>query len=169
MDTKGAESERFLYLPSFFICILITIIIFQLPPVSSVAVIIVICGVNILVLAHRAKQYRFAGTVVKGTINAVNNLNDKNRLFAEGVPQENFGALIFRSGFDEGIQWLKNKGTVDSIIVLSQSHIDLPLQKNYTIKNSHDISLISDSVIRNQFTKNDVFFLFSDSSLNVIQ
>jgi hypothetical protein len=89
-------------------------------------------------------------------------------LIAEGVPQENFGALIFRTGFREGIDWLRNSSTADSVIVLSQSHGDLPLQKNYPLVYSHDLMLISDTTIRNHFPIGDAYFLYTDSSLKII-
>jgi hypothetical protein len=169
VDTKGLESERFIYMPSFFVCLIIVTIIFQFNLFWRTGLITIFCCINILVLVAHANQYQFAGTVVKTTINAVNALYNKQKLFAENIPQENFGALIFRSGFNEGIDWLKNKGTVDSVVQVSQSNKDLILQKKYSVKHSSDISLIKDSTVRNQFLSNDVFFLYTDSLLYVIQ
>ena len=168
IDTKGVESERFLYMPSLFVCVLIIIIIFQLPGFVRAITIMLICTVNVLSLAHHAKQYRFAGAVVESTISGVNRLQNKTHLIAEGVPQENFGALIFRSGFPEGIDWLKNNSTVDSIVLLSQSHTDLPLQKNYPFEHSHDLLLIPDTSLRNHFSTNDAYLLYTDSTLKII-
>ena len=169
IDTKGLESERFIYMPSFFVCIIFTIIIFQFNWLWRVLLVMLICCVNIFILAGHAKQYRFAGIVVKSTISAVNSLRSRQKLFGENIPQEYFGALIIRSGFNEGISWLKNQRAVDSIIQISQSHNDLPLQKNYPVKYSGDISLIKDSSARQQFSANDVFFFYTDSLLYVIQ
>lgn len=168
IDTKGVESERFLYLPSFFICIILSVCLVQFTSGWRILLIILISFLNIIVLAHHAKQYSFAGSVVAATIKAVNNLKNKKILYAYNVPQENFGALIFRSGFTEGINWLKNKNTIDSVIVLSQADHDLPLQKNYPVKYSNDISLVKKSTIRKHFTANDVYFLYTDSCLYTI-
>jgi len=155
-------------MPSFFVCILIGVLIFQWHGPLRPLIILIIWSANILVLAHHAQQYRFAGNVVKNTILGVNSLRNKTHLVAEAVPQENFGALIFRSGFEEGIGWLKNVSTVDSVILLSQSHNDLPLQKNYPVVYSHDLQLISDTAIRNGLSVNDAYFLYTDSSLKII-
>ncbi|HEY2725858.1 MAG TPA: hypothetical protein VGI61_01690, partial [Parafilimonas sp.] len=81
--------------------------------------------------------------------------------------EENFGALIFRSGFSEGINWLKNMGTVDSTAIISQSKHDLPFQKNYRTIFSNNLSLMKES-LKNSFTLNDVYFLYTDSALYVI-
>ena len=168
VDTKGVESERFLYMPSFFICIVLALIIFQWPHIVSTAAISVICAVSLFVLSYHAKQYRFAGNVVKNTIHVIDSLHNKTRLIADRVPQENFGALIFRAGFPEGVNWLKNPSTFDTVIVLSQSHVDLPLRKNYPGVYSHNVLLIPDTTIRNRFSVNDVYFLYTDSALNII-
>jgi len=168
VDTKGVESERFLYMPSFFICIVLAIIIFQWRRLVRTAAITAICTISLLVLSYHAKQYRFAGSVVKNTINVIDSLHDKTRLIADRVPQENFGALIFRAGFPEGVNWLKNPSTFDTVIVLSQSHVDLPLRKNYPGVYSHDISLIPDTTIRRHFSANAAYLLYTDSSITII-
>ncbi|HYK45424.1 MAG TPA: hypothetical protein VEV83_09660, partial [Parafilimonas sp.] len=143
-------------------------IIFQWPHIVSTAAISVICAVSLFVLSYHAKQYRFAGNVVKNTIHVIDSLHNKTRLIADRVPQENFGALIFRAGFPEGVNWLKNPSTFDTVIVLSQSHVDLPLRKNYPGVYSHNVLLIPDTTIRNRFSVNDVYFLYTDSALNII-
>ncbi len=167
VDTKGVESERFLYLPSLFICMIITAFLIQFKPVLQISLTIIICLINIIILFQHAAQYRFCGQVVKNTISAVNSFKNKKNLYAANVPEENFGALIFRSGFAEGINWLKKNGTVDSTIMLSQSQHDLPLQKNYKTIFSNNLTLINDS-LKNNFTNKDVYFLYADSALTVI-
>lgn len=167
IDTKGVESERFLYLPSLFVCLIISVFFVQFAFAIRISFVFIICLINLVVLAHHAVQYRFAGSIVSSTVNAVNNLKDKKILYADNVPEENFGALILRNGFDEGISWLKNNGTVDTTVVLSQMQHDLPLQKNYRVTFSNNLALINDS-IKKSFTDDDVYFLYTDSLLYVI-
>lgn len=168
MDTKGVESERFLYLPSLFICMIISIFFIQMKSWMQISFAVIICLINLVVLSYHAAQYRFAGRVVATTINAINSLKAKKILYADNIPQENFGALIFRSGFIEGINWLKNNGTIDSVVVLSQSHNDLHLQKKYKVLFSTNTLLINDS-IKARFTSNDLYFLYTDSALTIIR
>ena len=167
IDSKGVESERFLYLPSLFICIIISVFLIEFKPALKISLIIIICSINTILLYQHAMQYRFCGRVVANTINAVNRLKNKKILYADNIPEENFGALIFRSGFSEGINWLKNKGTVDSIAIISQSKHNLPFQKNYRTIFSNNLSLMKES-LKNSFTLNDVYFLYTDSALYVI-
>ncbi len=168
IDTKGVEGGRFLYLPSFFICMIISVLVLQLTSLSKTVMLLFICVTNIWILFLHSKQYSFAGSVVKTTIKAVNSLKNKNTIYALNVPQENFGALIFRSGFTEGINWLKNKRTADTVVQLSTSDKDLPLHKNYPVKYSNDLSLVNNINYKTYFTGSDVYFLYTDSCLIVI-
>lgn len=168
IDTKGVESERFIYLPSLFNCLMIGIIISQFKMIEQAICTFIVCIANIIILNMHAIQYRFAGNVVRTTINAVNSLNGKQKLTGINIPQENAGALIFRSGFTDGINWLKNTGTVDSIFEYSQSKKDLPLQKNYKVVYTNDLNPIKDAVDTNTATNGEAFLFFSDTALYVI-
>ena len=168
VDTKGVESERFLYLPSLFICLTISIFIFYLNTKWRLFYLSIITVLNVFILSKHAVQYRFAGLVVSKTIEVINTVKNVHHLFAVNVPQENHGALIFRSGFKEGINWLKHGEAIDSISILSQSNTDLPLQKNYPAVLSNEISLTNDS-IANRLTDGDVYCMFTDSALIVIR
>ena len=140
----------------------------QFKLIGKFAFTIIVCATNIFILHLHALHYRFAGNVVHTTINAVNNLVEKEKLTGINIPQENAGALIFRSGFTDGINWLKNPGTVDSIVGQSLSQKDLPLQKNYRTIFTNDFGLIKDSVDTNKTTNEDVYFFYSDTALFVI-
>jgi hypothetical protein len=60
----------------------------------------------------------------KDKIAQVNLLKDKKRLFVDSLPKTIKGALIFRLGFEEGIEWLKAPGSVESVIILSLKQVN---------------------------------------------
>ncbi len=169
IDTKGTESERFLYLPSFFICFIIVLLISNTSNrlLKSIAF-FVLFGIELFILFENSKRYHYAGNVVKTTISEINKLKNKNNLLIESLPEEDGGALIFRTGFPEGVNWLKNKNTVDSLMVVSRHHTDYPVSKSFIVQRSNDVSLITNLFLKNNVSANDVVFRYTDSSLQVI-
>jgi hypothetical protein len=69
------------------------------------------------------------------TFQQINTLKGKQRLFIDSLPQTVNGALVFRLGFDEGVNWLKEAGSVDSIIVLSTKSDNTDWATNYEVRN----------------------------------
>ncbi len=161
-DTKGTEGERFLYLPSVFVCMAVVVLIGNIhsPLINNIFITVLLLG-QIIFLYNNAKNYRFAGNVVHATIEQINLLNDRQRLLVDSLPQRCHGALIFRSGFEDAVQWMKNSGTVDTVIILSRRKSDLPLRNEYRITSAQ---------LKPDFNfneKTDAYFLFSENALLV--
>jgi hypothetical protein len=185
MDTKGTEAERFLYLPSIFICILIVFLLNKI--VNEKARQLMVSAIfitSIFFLYCNALSYRFAGNITKTTINEINKLSGKKNLYIHCLPKQNHGALIFRAGFFEAIKWMKNAGTVDSVFIVSQQINEQPFCNDYKIQvidslpemnftvlmiqnidNSNDYKMINVAVKR--LDKNDAYFDFTAASLNI--
>ncbi len=167
IDTKGTESERFIYLPSFFVCLLIAFMVMQtnshflrIPAYSGLLII------HFIILYSNMLHFEFAGKIVKNTFETINQLKNKKTLFIDSLPQKDKGALIFRSSFQEGVSWLKNQGTVDSIIVLSKKKNDLLYNKNFKIRFMNR-NRGNDREFLQSLSKEDVYFKYSDSALLV--
>ncbi len=134
IDTRGSESERFIYLPSFFICLLISILLMKIKSFSiRLIVFSVIIASQLVFLFTSMQHYRFAGDVVKKTFSEINSYSNKKLLQVNHVPEESRGALILRRGLEEGFYWLKNDNTIDSIQIKSNMLKEMPMQPNYKV------------------------------------
>ena len=126
IDTHSVEGERYLYLPSIFASIALVTLIHLL--VSSaqfqMALFAIVVLYNLYFLKQSAVAYKTASAITKTAITQVNLLEGKKRVFVDSLPQTIKGALIFRLGFEEGIEWLKTPGSVDSVIILSLKKIN---------------------------------------------
>ena len=166
VDTKGVESERYLYLPSLFICIFIVLAIARFSSRLAIPLLIIICSVNIVFLAGHTREYRFAGKVNKMTITELQKMENKKTIFAIDVPQSQYGALLFRRGLPEAVNWLVDKKSVDTLIVVSKLSPDV-LKDNYHVSYSNDPSFYSKDISL-KVTGGDIGFLkFTDSVLYI--
>lgn len=151
IDTKGTESERFLYLPSLFICLMVALILSRVKKFAlqqSLFLVLVLSQIGFLF--HNKKSYKFAGEVTQTTFRAINNLQNKRYLFIDSLPQEYKGALIFRTGFFDGLKWMKNNNTVDSVFVVSQQQNDQQFNGNYRIQQIDGPFITTDSIFVNK-------------------
>ncbi len=166
VDTKGTEGERFLYLPSIFVCMIISFFIhhaFTKKGLQKIILALLIIFYS-SILYINAGNYRLAGNIAKTTIDEINKLKGKQTLYVQNLPQAQKGALIFRAGLPEAVKWLKNPGSIDTVVICSQMPENTSLQNPYLVKNNvapfltcKDVNLMG--------LKNDVGFIFTDSSL----
>ncbi|MCY7421905.1 MAG: hypothetical protein LH478_09210 [Chitinophagaceae bacterium] len=121
IDTHSVEGERYLYLPSIFASLAMVMIIQNVVRAKRLQLVLFSFMVlfHLYFLRQSAQSYRIASSITKTTLAQVNLLQGKKRLFVDSLPQSNNGALIFRLGFEEGINWLKEPGGIDSLFVLS--------------------------------------------------
>jgi hypothetical protein len=142
---------------------------------------------NIIFLSHSKTYYTTASKISKATFQEINSLKGKQRLFIDSLPQSVNGALIFRLGFDEGVQWLKQSGTVDSIYVLSLKEDNANWDVEYTTVNPEIYSIVSfsqvlvrDTTHQNTYVKRvtspipfnqqtDAWFIYRNNALEVIK
>lgn len=104
VSTRTAESDRFLYLPSAFLSILI---ILALSTFSSPRWRNLVLGVLILacVVGLRSGQanWKAASRAIERIIASVPQPPADGRLFVHGLPGDHQGAFIFRHGFHEAL------------------------------------------------------------------
>ena len=137
IDAHGYESERYLYFPTFFLCLLIVLIIIKnvQKPLLSHALFLVILVIHSVSLFISSSNFILAGKVNKVIINGVNHLSGIDTLKIEQLPQAQNGALMMRLGFKEAIEWLGPKPTPE-IIILSRKSEWETMQKNIKLKNN---------------------------------
>ncbi len=183
IDTKGTESERFLYLPSVFICIAIIFLINKIRNIFfREAILIVVFTMQIFFLFVNAQSYRFAGNIVRTTIEEINKIKVKENLYVENLPEQNHGALIFRVGFFEALNWMKNGKSIDSVFIISRQETEQKFCRNYKVEH---LDSLPETAINSAFEENkknsneykhiifpskllikkNAFFRFTDSSL----
>ena len=118
IDTHGSEGERHLYLPSVFWILLVTILIYELPVRIGKYVMGLLLVIYSVLFAFSASNYRHASEVAKKLLAFVDNYSGKGKIVAYNVPSNYKGALIFRSGFKEAVQWFYPKFDVDSVFAI---------------------------------------------------
>lgn len=166
VDTKGTESERFLYMPSFFVC---CIIIFIASCISLRWLRNLFLSffflLNMFFLWNSSSDYQFASTVSKTAMEEVQTIEQHDILLIDALPQEYHGALIFRKGFTEGVKWMNNK--IDSVIILSVQQTDQRYTKNYRAENILPVVSENNKLIHTANNNNFVYLKFADSALQV--
>ena len=164
IDTRGTEAERFLYLPSVFVCMIICLLAEQVSFLKlRYGILVGILCIHLAVLMNNARNYRFTGTIVRTTIEQVKALQHTPVLYITNLPLQYRGALIFRSGFREAVAWMKNEQSIDSVSILSKQTKDQAFTPNYQVD-------IKDSTIVSKpkrLNKGDTYWRFTDSSLQV--
>jgi hypothetical protein len=102
IDTHGTEGERFLYLPSVFLCIGFSVIVcnIQLQPLRQL-IVMTMFVLYAAQLTINAGNYRFAGSVVKQTLLQLAKTPAGKTVLVEGLPKSQHGALILQSGLQD--------------------------------------------------------------------
>lgn len=161
IDTHGVEGERYLYLPSIFVCLLLAHVI-QLARSQGIQLLLCLFffGYSIYFLARARNNYLTASTISKATIQQLNKLQCPQHLQVDSLPQEVNGALIFRMGFPEAVAWM-----CDSLRAVKPEIISAKIDNT---RWSRDYKVIetpqsNDTSARPQKTH----FLFTDSALEV--
>lgn len=153
IDTHGTEGERFLYLPSVFVCLLITIVIIQVPAKRQPGFTAVFTLVYAAQLYINAVNYRFAGSVVKQTLDEIITTPPNSNITVEGLPQAQHGALILTKGLPDAIEFYHLNEKNVSLKILSQRSETLPLNNPYKTVYK---AAVKDSAIK---------YIFTDSAL----
>lgn len=123
IDTHYNEGERYLYYSSFFFCFMAAVVISHLLVKRSMAVTAtaVTLFVFLLLLNNLQKNYAYASVVTKTTMHTLANSQPSGTAYFIDVPDKCDGALIFRIGLKNGIEWTNTKGRFDSVIIVSQN------------------------------------------------
>lgn len=185
ISTHDTESERYLYLPSVFFCVIVVQLIFKLVQTEkwSIGVASGLVLIHLFFLYRSSNNYEFAGNVAKVTYAQINKLEAKQNLYIYNLPSENRGAILFRLGFEYGLDWLKKENTVfeEKIISLgelkSSGRTQYPVVQLAQMPDTARLQLFysySDDEMRYVLLKNptptfdrtkDAMFIFTDSAL----
>ncbi|MGI8951147.1 MAG: hypothetical protein ACR2FN_06140 [Chitinophagaceae bacterium] len=164
VDTKGTEGERFLYLPSIFICMIIVLLISKISNnYARNLIFLAVISFQMFFLFKNKFNNQFAGELTKAVINEVAKLHNKHIIYFKGVPQTQMGAGIFRIGLPEGTQWLIEPETQSSIVICSERSETLPLKNPYKVEFKNQE--IFDCNSRKIEDTSNVVFNFTDSAL----
>ncbi|MDB5193569.1 MAG: hypothetical protein JWQ96_3132 [Segetibacter sp.] len=131
IDTHGVEAERYLYLPSVFVCILLVALLasfknFKLALVAFGCYFIY----NQYYLLKESNAFKTASFISKTTIEQMIKYKESENFYIQNLPREHYGVPIFRLGLEEGINWLSHdSNTAKKIRVLSFNE-----DKNYRFK-----------------------------------
>lgn len=165
IDTKGTESERYLYLPSLFICMMIVLLAEKLFVKYWISCILLITLLHTIVLSKNSRNYRFAGKVTRTTIEQIQSINKENLLVYD-LPEEYHGALIFRVGFPEAVEWMQQRKRPVNVFIISTQKTDQQFTTSY---HAEDLQIcnVPDSLLSKVDKNNYACFVFTDSSLQV--
>lgn len=191
IDTHGVEGERYLYMPSVFFCIWIIYVLLQLYSLKTVMIIFTLMvSANIFYLNQSRNYYQKAGLIVKTTLHELDKLENRKRIFFVGLPQYNKGAVVWRTGLTDAVNWLAKNKQQEIIVVSKDNSDELPKQNHYTNfkvlysyqqeQQSFNSVLIPDKTFKTNYIQKDTFglvfnsttdavFSYTDTSLTVIR
>ena len=106
VSTRTSESDRLLYLPSFFFCTLLTFMIMQLFRKEKWRIIVMalLLVVQVALVQENNANWKRASESVKRLMQEVKQFAGAGRLYIINLPSESDGAYIFRVGFEEAFR-----------------------------------------------------------------
>ena len=112
ISTHSRESERFLYLPSVFLCLLIILVLTRILSYSKM----LLCfGGLVLYNTYftyiNARDYGVASSISKAFYNHFERDQGNDTIILKGFPRQFNGLPLFRSGFKEGLSSFYNIDT----------------------------------------------------------
>lgn len=134
IDTHDSESERYIYLATFFA---VLFLVDFLAIFFSRGFYLLFTGLmvfHVLFLWNEAKAYQFSSMITRRTLYCFQQIQT-DTLVVEQLPTQFKGALIFRIGFPEAMQWFKTQ-QVKNIIVKSRKEYHSSFEKlscNYDV------------------------------------
>jgi hypothetical protein len=106
VSTRTSESDRLLYFPSIFLCILVSYLLLELVSRKwlRLAAVLLLAGYNIYFLHLNNKNWLRASEITNSIIENARVLSkaDKQTLLVN-IPEDINGAFIFRNGFNDAL------------------------------------------------------------------
>jgi hypothetical protein len=121
IDTHGVEGERYLYLPSMLFCLWLLYVLYKIVNKHwQLGFVMAIIAISVYYLQQSRTYYEKAGAITQNTLNEIGKLpSTKDTIFFQQLPQYHHGAVVFRLGLEDAVQWLHptfaNKCVVVSI------------------------------------------------------
>lgn len=104
VSTRTSESDRFLYLPSAFLCMLVALSVTMLTRGKvRIGVVIVLLVASIFAMNQNHANWVVASRTIERIVHETPAPPAEGRLFVSGLPGDHNGAFIFRHGFREAL------------------------------------------------------------------
>lgn len=117
VSTVTSESDRYLYLPSAFLCSLIGMVLSRLhAPFTRWTMLIALLVPAIWQTKVNHANWRQASIITGQCISALPEPGEQGRLWVQDLPQDTAGAFIFRNGFNEAME-LAGRSSADIVVV----------------------------------------------------
>jgi hypothetical protein len=108
IDTHDTESERFIYLGSFFAILFLVQTFSHLCSRIALPMGLALLLSHAYLLYNAASHYRIASTITKQSLQCIPTHKLYNNIYTINLPTQYKGALIFRSGLKEAIFWIND-------------------------------------------------------------
>lgn len=106
IDTHGVESERYLYLPSIFVCLLLVAIAASFRNKElGLLVLFLYFLYHQYYLLKSSNAFVVSSGITKTTMDVIRENKTAANFYFVNLPQENYGVPIFRLGLQEGVIW----------------------------------------------------------------
>jgi len=135
VSTRTSESDRFLYLPSAFLCLFIAVAIVSLfRGWARHACVWVLVIVSIIAMRQNHANWSIASRTIGNIVLGTPSAPASGRLFVQDLPGDHNGAFIFRHGYHEALL-MANLDTarivrVDTILHGTRDHRGVPALSN---------------------------------------
>ncbi len=133
VSTHTSESERFLYWPAVFLCLLLALALASIakPVLRNSLLFLYVLG-GLWGFHQSSKVYHLASHWNRTCIEALQqHPGIYSSIVAENLPQHYKGGFMFRLGFGDAVKWLAPKTLADTIIVQSTQEIVEPKPLRY--------------------------------------
>jgi hypothetical protein len=177
IDTHDSESERFIYLASFFAVLVLVEMFSALKGRFAIYAGISFLSLHAYWLSKTAETYKIGSLLAKQSLDCIGKANHFKTIYAIDLPTQYKGALIFRKGFGEAVRWINNIH-FDSVVVVSNTEVygSNILQCVGAIINSGDINIPFNKQKQILFVKygiktkaQDVLLIWNRNSLEIIR
>ncbi|HEX4374582.1 MAG TPA: hypothetical protein VHZ50_14870 [Puia sp.] len=170
INTHNSESERYIYLPSMFCILLIIEIMFLLFSNKNLLTVML----TLFLLFHgylfyrSAQSFSFAGDVIKKSLSAINTYSSVNVIHVINRPIQYKGAIMFRSDFQNALNWICSDCRYNKIDTISS--FEYKRLAAFHIEKYKLDSLTKDFYkIKSAVNVNDMILNWTDSSLIIIK
>jgi hypothetical protein len=170
INTHNSESERYIYLPSVFCILLIIEIMFLLFSNKNLLTVML----TLFLLFHgylfyrSAQSFSFAGDVIKKSLSAINTYSSVNVIHVINRPIQYKGAIMFRSDFQNALNWICSDCRYNKIDTISSFEYKRPAA--FHIEKYKLDSLTKDFYkVESVVNVNDMILNWTDSSLIIIK
>ncbi|HSR40021.1 MAG TPA: hypothetical protein VLL95_13995 [Phnomibacter sp.] len=165
VNTHTTESERFLYLPSAFLCLQAAVWINALATGWKRWIVLgVLGGYSVFYLNDASKQFRMAGNWNKTTLQEIARHEGQYKtVHVHELPASYKGAFMFRLGFEEALQWMCPGVQFDTLVIHSQQVVSKPEPLQVITAPDNEMK----HLITNEASANSLYIIWNGSRLFV--